>query len=662
MRLLRVLGKRVRMDYHNHIHMHISMLLMSLLTVCCLLLTTLPHSQCQPTAFDYSICKKQSYNCGNLSNISYPFWGQNRSPQCGSGDPFELSCNGDDNTTSIRIGSLNYTVKEINITAQTMRLVPTNIVVNVCFPQYEETYESRILFRYSPSVYNVTIFYNCSRIQYFPYGYFRCGNAISYFARAYDRLFTDYPQLQKCKRSLNVSAVAQLDFKGGGDFALKKSLNEGFEVNYNVSQHCQRCLGSEGHCWRYGIEKHVLSCYYCPNGTHALHCSPRPPKTMASTNSNKWKKSRRRLVIGVTGVAIAGLLICITILCLYKLPTWKGHFGLNTNSNKNIEALLKVHGAITLKRYKLSNVKKMTNNFKVKLGQGGFGSVYKGKLPNGAPVAVKILNASKKDGEEFMNEVASISRTSHINVVTLLGFSLEGRKRVLIYEFMPNGSLDKLIYRKGPETIAPLSWDIIYEIAIGIARGLEYLHIGCNTRILHFDIKPHNILLDEKFCPKISDFGLAKLCPRNESIISLSDARGTMGYVAPEVLNRHFAGVSLKSDVYSYGMMLLEMVGGRKNTNAEASNMSEIYFPHWIFKRLQLGSDLRLEEEIAPEENEIAKRLAIVGLWCIQTFPNDRPTMSRVIDMLEVNINSLEIPPKPLLSSPTTSLPESSIS
>ena len=140
------------------------------------------------------------------------------------------------------------------------------------------------------------------------------------------------------------------------------------------------------------------------------------------------------------------------------------------------------------------------------------------------------------------------------------------------------------------------------------------MHIGCNTRILHFDIKPHNILLDEKFCPKISDFGLAKLCPRNESIISLSDARGTMGYVAPEVLNRHFAGVSLKSDVYSYGMMLL------------------------------------------------AKRLAIVGLWCIQTFPNDRPTMSRVIDMLEVNINSLEIPPKPLLSSPTTSLPESSIS
>lgn len=235
------------------------------------------------------------------------------------------------------------------------------------------------------------------------------------------------------------------------------------------------------------------------------------------------------LLTGVTGVAIAGLLICITILCLYKLPTWKGHFGLNTNSNKNIEALLKVHGAITLKRYKLSNVKKMTNNFKVKLGQGGFGSVYKGKLPNGAPVAVKILNASKKDGEEFMNEVASISRTSHINVVTLLGFCLEGHMRAIIYEFMPNGSLEKFIYTKEPETLRPLSWDIIYQISRGIARGLEYLHRGCSTRIFHLDIKPHDIFLDENFSPKISDFGLAKLCPRNESIISMSDARGKWG-------------------------------------------------------------------------------------------------------------------------------------
>jgi interleukin-1 receptor-associated kinase 1 len=268
---------------------------------------------------------------------------------------------------------------------------------------------------------------------------------------------------------------------------------------------------------------------------------------------------------------------------------------------------------------------------------------------------VKILNAAKGNGEEFINEVSSITKTSHINVVALLGFCFEGRKKVLIYELMSNGSLDKFIYNNQPEAIQSLSWEILYQIAKGIARGLEYLHRGCSTRILHFDIKPHNILLDENFCPKISDFGLARLCPKKESIISMSNARGTMGYVAPELWNRNFGGVSHKSDVYSYGMMLLEMVGGRKNIVADASHTSELYFPHWVYKRLDLGTGL-IPGEMFATEDEIAKRMTIVGLWCIQTFPNDRPTMSRVIEMLEGNVNSLEIPPKPLLSSPTRSV------
>jgi len=326
-----------------------------------------------------------------------------------------------------------------------------------------------------------------------------------------------------------------------------------------------------------------------------------------------------------------------------------------TNNDSNIEAFLRNHRAITQKRYKFPEVKKMTNSFKVKIGQGGFGAVYEGKLHTGSRVAVKLLNASKTNGEEFINEVASISKTSHVNIVTLIGFCLEGRKKALIYEFMANGSLDRFIYKRGQRTIVSLSWDNLYQISIGIARGLEYLHRGCNTKILHFDIKPHNILLDENFCPKISDFGLAKLCPRNESTISMSDARGTMGYLAPEMWNRNFGGVSQKSDVYSYGMMLLEMVGGRKNINVEASRTSEIYFPHLAYKRLESNNDVRSDESINTEENEISKRMTIVGLWCIQTLPNDRPTMTRVVDMLEGNMNFLEMPPKPLFSSPTRS-------
>ncbi|KAH7839170.1 hypothetical protein Vadar_000695 [Vaccinium darrowii] len=204
-----------------------------------------------------------------------------------------------------------------------------------------------------------------------------------------------------------------------------------------------------------------------------------------------------------------------------------------------------------------------------------------------------------------------------------------------------------------------LDWEALYQIAVGSARGLEYLHRGCNTRILHLDIKPHDILLNENFCPKISDFGLAKLCPEKESIISLLGARGT-GYIAPEVFSRNFGGVSHKSDVYSYGMMVLEMVGGRKNTSVEVDHTSEIYFPHWVYKRLELDEDLGLHGIMDDEPKENVRKMIIVGLWCIQTNPSHRLSTSRVLEMLEGSPESLQIPPKPFLFSPSRSSVDSS--
>ena len=233
-------------------------------------------------------------------------------------------------------------------------------------------------------------------------------------------------------------------------------------------------------------------------------------------------------------------------------------------------------------------------------------------------MAVKVLIESRGNGEEFVNEVASISRTSHVNIVTLMGFCFEGSKRALIYEFMPYGSLDKFIYKGNLlNDNCQLAWETLYKIAVGIAHGLEYLHKGCNTRILHFDIKPHNILLDENFLPKVSNFGLAKVCARDESIISLLGARGTAGYIAPKLFCRNFGAVSHKSDVYSYGMMVLEMVGGRRNIDVNIDRTSEIYFPHWIYKRLELDEELGLQGPINEGDQESARKMIIVSLWCI---------------------------------------------
>ncbi|KAK4592726.1 hypothetical protein RGQ29_017029 [Quercus rubra] len=293
-------------------------------------------------------------------------------------------------------------------------------------------------------------------------------------------------------------------------------------------------------------------------------------------------------------------------------------------------------------------------------GQGGFRSVYKGKLLDDRLVAVKVINELKGNGEEFINEVASISRTSHVNVVTLLGYCCERTKRVLVYEFMPNGSLDKFICNpESSSTNCQLEQKTLFKIAIDVARGLEYLHRGCSMRILHFE-KPQNILLDDDFCPKISDFGLAKLCQKKESIVSMLGARGTIGYIAPEVFSRKFGGVSHKSDVYKYGMLILEMVGVNKNFDAEVSHTSERCFPYWIYQNLNLGENIENNTVIIEEDEQMKRKMILVGLWCIQTIPTNRPSMTKVVEMLEGNVHSIKIPPKPFLFSPTRSVQYSS--
>ncbi|KOM48712.1 hypothetical protein LR48_Vigan07g241600 [Vigna angularis] len=297
-------------------------------------------------------------------------------------------------------------------------------------------------------------------------------------------------------------------------------------------------------------------------------------------------------------------------------------------------------------RYSYKEIKRMTKSFKEKLGEGGFGSVFKGKLRSGPSVAIKMLARSKGNGQDFINEVATIGRIHHQNVIQLIGFCVSGSKRTLVYELMSNGSLDKLIFSK--EGSAQLSYEKIYNISVGVARGISYLHHGCEMKILHFDIKPHNILLDENFIPKISDFGLAKLYPVENSIVSVTAARGTIGYTTPELFYNNVGGISHKADVYSFGMLLMEMASKRKNLNPHADRSSQIYFPFWIYDRIREEEDIDIQD-FTEEEKKIVKKMIIVALWCIQLKPNNRPSMNRVVEMLEGNIDDLEIPPKSTL-------------
>ncbi|KAA8541917.1 hypothetical protein F0562_023069 [Nyssa sinensis] len=299
-------------------------------------------------------------------------------------------------------------------------------------------------------------------------------------------------------------------------------------------------------------------------------------------------------------------------------------------------------------RFSYNDLRDATTNFSVKLGQGGFGSVYQGKLPDGTQVAVKKLEGIGQGKKEFRAEVSIIGSIHHVHLVKLRGFCAEGSHRLLVYEYMGNGSLDRWIFRKNREGHV-LDWETRFNIALGTAKGLAYLHEECDVKIVHCDIKPENVLLDDNFLAKVSDFGLAKLMGREESQVYTA-VRGTRGYLAPEWISSY--AISEKSDVYSFGMVLLEIIGGRKNFNPGESS-EKAHFPSYAFKMMEEGKleDI-LDLELKIDENDESAINAIkVALWCIQYDVYLRPPMTKVVQMLE----GLCAVPEPPISSQMSS-------
>ncbi|KAJ7975756.1 Receptor-like kinase [Quillaja saponaria] len=489
-------------------------------------------------------CNNQ-FKCGTITG-GFPFWGNDRPEGCGH-PTLLLNCSG--SNTTMEIMNIKYRVLSLNSGTQTLRIAREDYLNGPCPSEvwsYNTTLDDELFdngsdYRYLSLHYGCTIDGTTNKDAY---------AALDEINRGLCSVIVVVPILP---------IVTSQDFTNFSK--VEEVLRRGFDVKWKVgNEECKECMRSNGACG-YDLSSNQTTCYCKDQSSGSRTCSP-----------------------SVFSFVVIFTIIAIVFICEMFLRKVR-----QRENDEHVEEFIKNQDLLVSKRYTYSDVKKMTKAFANKIGQGGYGVVYQGRLEDGR-------------------------LTSHVNVVNLLGFSYHGKKkRALIYEFMSNGSLDKFIY-KGPSD--RLEWKTLYEIATGIARGLEYLHRGCSTRILHFDIKPHNILLDENFCPKISDFGLAKLCKRDDSAVSIIGTRGTIGYIATEVFSRNFGNVSHKSDVYSYGMMISEMGGIRKGTDVRISDTtSEAYFPHYIYKRLEVGKELRLDGVIKEEDEEISRKMILLSLW-----------------------------------------------
>ncbi|XP_031288301.1 G-type lectin S-receptor-like serine/threonine-protein kinase At1g34300 [Pistacia vera] len=380
-----------------------------------------------------------------------------------------------------------------------------------------------------------------------------------------------------------------------------------------------------------------------PSTSYVKVCGPVVPNPSSNMQVLDDRKSWRLRAWIVVVVVVATLLVLVALegglwyWCCRNSPKFGG-------LSAQYALLEYASGAPVQFSYK--ELERSTKGFKEKLGAGGFGAVYRGILANKTIVAVKQLEGIEQGEKQFRMEVATISSTHHLNLVRLVGFCSEGRHRLLVYEFMKNGSLDNFLFVNEEQSGKLLNWEYRFNIALGTARGITYLHEECRDCIVHCDIKPENILLDENYNAKVSDFGLAKLInPKDHRYRTLTSVRGTRGYLAPEWLAN--LPITSKSDVYSFGMVLLEIVSGRRNFEVSPETNRK-KFSLWAYEEFEKGNvkgivDKRLAEDVDIEQ---VMRAIQVSFWCIQEQPSQRPMMGKVVQMLE-GIMEIERPPAP---------------
>ncbi|XP_042942328.1 cysteine-rich receptor-like protein kinase 25 isoform X2 [Carya illinoinensis] len=368
--------------------------------------------------------------------------------------------------------------------------------------------------------------------------------------------------------------------------------------------------------------------------------APTPTRVLLPPARGKEEISTLTIVIIVASIAVSLVIISVSYCFLRRRARKKKPNALpeeNANEITTVESL----------QFDFTIIEDATNKFSDdnKLGGGGFGEVYKGTFPNGQDIAVKRLSGSSEQGaEEFKNEIVVVAKLQHRNLVRLLGFCLERGEKMLVYQFVPNKSLDYFLF--GPDKQRILDWPTRYKIIRGIARGILYIHEDSRLKVIHRDLKASNILLDEDMNPKISDFGMARLFGVDQTEGNTNSIVGTYGYMSPEYAMQ--GQFSAKSDVYSFGVLVLEILSGKNNASFYESDAA-VDLLTYAWKHWSNGTSFELLDPTLEDSyaiNEVIQCIHI-GLLCVQENPDDRPTMASIVVMLESYTVTLPTPEKP---------------
>ncbi|KAI7986698.1 LEAF RUST 10 DISEASE-RESISTANCE LOCUS RECEPTOR-LIKE PROTEIN KINASE-like 1.2 [Camellia lanceoleosa] len=583
---------------------------------------------------NYTTCHEKTYDCGDqIKEIRYPFWGEDRLEFCGV-QGFKLTCKGNENTTIV-IEKQEFRVLHINQSAHSMTIARADLWDTICPAKFINTTLNWNLFDYGPQPQvNLTLFYDClpepaSYDQIKERSYFQCSGAqsssnINFFV---DELLSINPP--NCKSRIKVpvfqEALFEFWYRWDEHMTLENLVKRGFEADYHeMDKHCKACNTSGGECGTNTTTNQAIC--FCHNG-------PQPQKCQGHT--------KRRIALGI-GLGAVGVIVVVAIVCIIyhrrnkkynATSSWISRYTSHTSSMNDIEKEASYYGVQT---FSYNELQKATNNFdsKKEVGDGGFGTVYQGKLRDGRVVAVKRLYEHNfKRVEQFMNEIEILTRLRHPNLVSLYGFtSRHCRELLLVYEYIPNGTVADHLHgdRAKPGS---LSWTTRMSIAFETASALAYLHA---SDVIHRDVKTNNILLDNSFCVKVADFGLSRLFPTDVTHVSTAP-QGTAGYVDPEYHECY--QLTNKSDVYSFGVVLIELISSKPAVDI-TRHRHEINLSNMAINKIQ---NHELHELVDPclgfnsdyKVTEMIKVVAELAFQCLQNESDMRPSMKEVLEVLK---------------------------